>query len=1037
MTVSGDGHFKKSNASAPLCTGVETMKAPIDEKPPKAGAASRKPVPALITRAQDLLDSARCSADYDAIHDVLLPEATTHLPNTKEVSMTLSDIFYLLKQVALQRDANTSTTTMDDVKRLLTFFVEMQNEVTTPAEDEFADLLRTTVSPGLTLSVTNPVGSTVKDLFDIGGLRTMLYPNVYRRVRMQQLADLLAVAASSVPGQAQMAQSLAVDLTEQLMAPDRKTAACALLHGQAADGLAEVARAVAHALEQQAGYKVLHVDCSAYTGSNDRTWTGYDTVWVGAAPGLITSWLYQHPRSVLVFHHADETRAEVLRQLVPALLVGEMVDQYGLPAVDRSRAKPEQSKTPVSTREALFLFTVTESSDWLSHPDVATVLGHGAQRGANLRKALAEAKLQRSRGEDELKFDRELLMNLAAHHHVLQPLSWPTLWGHAHDQWQDIEGLSKSTLGFAIRPEIGDTTDLTSMSLCVAGPDMGLEHANSQRLLSSLVGSIKPALLSHPNLGGDGMSLVIAVSDDARMQWRSIQKRWGKDLRAGCQRYGEHLSLEIALHPLGQKSAKQVRCEITAVTTTSARKLTDYLGGVGLVSRVPGETLADVAGHDEAKAFLREVIGYLKKPERLAALGVNPPKGVLLYGAPGTGKTMMAKATAGEAGLSFISLTGPDLLDPDNTRRVFSLVKRNPCCVVHIDEAEVLGKRGHSHAHDVAINVLLANLDGFSSNSTVFFILTTNKEPSEAFDDALLRPGRIDTAYEIKSLDESGRDQCFQKLWDWLGIGVTKEVKERVLRMSFGFTGAQVASLIRNLGMRMAREGEAQFCVDWVDAELHRLRWGQAGLKDNSLHRERVAVHEAGHVLLHHLLMADVMPIAQVSVSPTHGLSGQLALHDALAEIAETPAMVKGYITVLLAGREAERLRFGEGAPSNGAASDLARATQAAYQAVAYGGLDEEFGALSLAGLDVASKGRAVSSSLQAQVIDRTRAWILECQDHAISHLEKHRHTLNAITQALLLHGVLDSASVAKLVADLPSGVSARTAFHKEVRLVA
>lgn len=1009
--------------------------ASIPETSPKSGIPPRAPVPELISRAQALLGRAQSAADFDHIHDILRPNKPAQSNQATDVAMTNRDVFQLLKQVALQRDANTRAGSMADVKRLLSYFRDEGLDAgQVPTEASFAALLRTPVAHGLILSVANSVGTTVRDMYEAGGLRNLHYPNVYRRVRLQQLAETLFAATSCVPGQERMARTLAVDLAEQLMTPDRKTSARALLHGQAADGLSELARAIAAALEQHAGYKVLHVDCSMYQSSNDHTWTGHAPVWVGAEPGLITSWLFEHPKSVVLFHHADQTRAEVLGQITAALKFGTLQDQYGLPAVERSRATPGQSKTTVSTREALFLFTVTEGAHWLKHPDVDTVLGLGTQRYANLRQALADAKLEGGRGEG-LKFDRELLTHLAAHHHVLQPLTWPALWEHAHEQWRTIEEVSKKTLGFPIRPGLGDTTDLTSLALCVAGPEMGVEHASPDRLLNALVGPNKPLLLEHPNLGGSGVSMVLAVSEAARLQWRSIQQRWGSDLRAGSQRYGEQISLDLLIEgPTGYHSSKEVRCEISAVTALPVRRLSDYQGAVGLVTCVPKETLDDVAGHSEVKKFLREVIGYLQTPQRLEGLGVLPPKGVLLYGGPGSGKTMLARAMAGEAGLPIVSVTGPDLMDPENIRRVFALVRRNPSCVVHIDECDTLGKRGHSHAHDLAVNLLLANIDGFATSSTAFFILTTNKTP-EAFDDALLRPGRIDTAFEIKPLDESGREHCFKKLWAWLGNDAN-EYKERVLRLSFGFTGAQIASLVRNVGMRMAREGEAQLCREWVDAELSKLRWGEVGLKDNSFHKERVAVHEAGHALLHHVLLAHVLPIAQVCVAPTHGLSGQLAFGEALAEIAETPFMVRSYISVLLAGRSAECLIFGEGAPSNGAASDLAKATQAAYRAVAYGGLDEEVGALSLAGLDMASKGKAISESLRAQVNERTNAWIVECQNQARCILLEHRKALDALTKALLHHGVLDGASVASLVNSVSTSQPGEDAFH-EVRLVA
>lgn len=522
------------------------------------------------------------------------------------------------------------------------------------------------------------------------------------------------------------------------------------MHGGAADGLETLALELARSLAGLGRRPVLHVDCALFKSENDKTWLGHDPVWVGAAPGLLVEFLWRNPSGVVVFHRADESRAEVLAQLQGAFALGQLEDLYGLPAQERSKMQGS-GRTVVNTTQAVFIFTVSTRSEWLAHPDAAQVLGQGAQRQGHLLKALRDAEFRRGK-EATPRWDAAVLDALAPHHHVLDPVSSQQLRAVATQALAELPAMAQRSHGLAVVDWLTDPQRLTmlaELALATWGGDMGLHCVSAPALLRSLLGSALQDLVAQPDAP---TAVRVGVLPAFKDQWGLLRQRWGDDLQAGCQRYQEVARAKVTTEP-AEGDPGCVELSFAGVQAQAVRRLSDFEGGVSLVSRVHEVVLTDVAGHDRVKGFLLEMIGLLKQPHPLQQLGVVTPRGVLLYGAPGTGKTLLAKAVAGQAGLPFVSVAGPELLSLDTLQSLFPLVRAKPAIVVHVDEADVLGKRGVSAAHDLAINTLLAQLDGFHTIGQAFFILTTNKHPEEAFDDALLRSGRIDRAFEIDALD--------------------------------------------------------------------------------------------------------------------------------------------------------------------------------------------------------------------------------------------------------------------------------------------
>ena len=978
------------------------MTAPTSDRPVKP------PVPAKLVEAQLCLNQASSAEDFDHIHALLRPRARPgdgagaclpHSPISKQ------DLNRLLTKIALRRDADAEVVTLEDVKILFGFFMSPMPDMKPDdkaSQELFCQVLSTPVPAGRSARIMSGIQSMLDDCHDAGGFNRLIYPMSFQRARMSDLLQGL-IGACKTPGQTEAITAAALDLAQQLSDPERKTTTALLLHGRHADGLEDLARDLAAGLASQGFTDVLHLDCSIHKTANDKAWLGHDPVWVGSAPGTLTEFIWRHPKCVVVFHRADESRSEVLTQLQGALMRGALVDEYGLPAVERSKMRGS-GKTLVDTSQAVFIFTASHSSEWLAHPDASAVLGEGAQRKATLIKALKDARFTHGRDESP-SFDTQVLAALTQHHHVLRALSWPVLRGIAVSELAHVLQYFARKFGVALQWQGEDEAlaALAESALASWGADMGL-HSTAADALSQVL--LQPAaqrlLAQSPSL----QALHVSVSPSFTHQWGLLRARWGDDIWAGCQRYQEMAHLTYTLVP-GEGLAGVGAVRFDGVHAQAVRPLSDFVGKVALVSKVPEVTLDDVAGHDEVKGFLEEMIGLLKHPGALQRLGVSTPRGVLLHGAPGTGKTLLAKALAGQAGLPFVSVAGPELLNLENLQRVFSLVRSTPAVVVHIDEADVLGKRGVSAGHDIAINTLLAQLDGFHAIGQAFFILTTNKSPEDAFDDALLRPGRIDRSFEVRPLSLRDREHKLAKVWGWMNPTVAD--KARVLKLTHGMSGAQLMGVEQALAMRMVRQGQGMVPPDWVFAEIDAHRWGPNSATVTPLLRRRMAVHEAGHAIAHQLLMSDVAPIGMVCV----GAHGYVSLDRTnQGQIAETAAAVRNYMAVLLAGRAAELLVFGDDAPSNGAASDLARASAAGYKAVAFGGLDPAFGLLSLNGIDGAARFVSVSQDLHKEVADRVRHWLNQAHHQATDLLLSHRAALDTLTEELVAEGVVDQCDI-------------------------
>lgn len=449
-----------------------------------------------------------------------------------------------------------------------------------------------------------------------------------------------------------------------------------------------------------------------------------------------------------------------------------------------------------------------------------------------------------------------------------------------------------------------------------------------------------------------------------------------------------------------------------------------------------GVTFADVAGIDEAKEELAEIVNFLKDPQRYRRLGGKIPKGVLLLGAPGTGKTLLAKAVAGEAGVPFFSMSGSEFVEmfvgvgAARVRDLFNQAETKAPCIIFIDELDALGKTRALNAmsgndeREQTLNQLLVQMDGFDTNKGVIIMAATNRP--EILDPALLRPGRFDRHIALDRPDLKGREQILKVHSKNVTLAPGLELTKLAARTP-GFAGADLANLVNEAALLAARKGKDAVDMADFDEALDRIIGGleKKNRVMNVQEKETIAYHEAGHAIV-----AESRPradrVSKVSIIPR----GVAALGYTQQTPTEDRYLLKqsellDRLDVLLGGRMAEQLVFGD--VSTGAQNDLQRATDMARQMITQFGMSEQLGLATyedlpnplLNGAGLMSRERKEYSESTAQIIDAEVRKILDDASQRVKQtLLANRHKLDALAKLLLEQEVVDRPALELLLSE-------------------
>ena len=442
-------------------------------------------------------------------------------------------------------------------------------------------------------------------------------------------------------------------------------------------------------------------------------------------------------------------------------------------------------------------------------------------------------------------------------------------------------------------------------------------------------------------------------------------------------------------------------------------------------------TFNDVAGADEEKAELAEVVDFLGDPRKYIELGARIPKGILLVGPPGTGKTLLARAVAGEAGVPFFSISGSDFVEmfvgvgASRVRDLFENAKRNSPCIVFIDEIDAVGRQrgaGLGGGHDEreqTLNQLLVEMDGFDVNEGIIILAATNRP--DILDPALLRPGRFDREIAVGVPDVRGREEILKV--HTRNKPLADEVSLRdIARATPGFTGADLENVVNEAALLTARTGGKRVGKNEIEEAVERVIAGtqKRSRVISEFEKKIVSFHEAGHALVGYLL-PHTDPVHKVSIIPRGRAGGYTLMLPEEDRYFMTRSELLDRVTTLLAGRVAEKVVLDE--ISTGAQNDLERATSIVRQMVMEYGMSDSLGPITLGhkqdqvflGRDIA-RDRDYSEEIAKAIDHEIRRTIDQCYDRAREILEGNRDKLDLIAAALLEKETLDAEEITALV---------------------
>ena len=438
----------------------------------------------------------------------------------------------------------------------------------------------------------------------------------------------------------------------------------------------------------------------------------------------------------------------------------------------------------------------------------------------------------------------------------------------------------------------------------------------------------------------------------------------------------------------------------------------------------------DVAGMDEEKEEVKELVDFLKTPKKFADMGAKIPRGVLLVGPPGTGKTLLARAVAGEANVPFYSISGSEFVEmfvgvgAGRVRDMFKKAKQTAPCIIFIDEIDAVGRQrgtGMGGGHDEreqTLNQLLVEMDGFSGNEGIIVLAATNR--ADVLDPALLRPGRFDRQIQVANPDKRARSQILKV--HARNKRFTPDVNfDNIAQRTPGFSGAELSNVLNEAALLAVRQGHDLITMADIDEAVDRVMGGPAKKSRKYTEKERrlVAYHEAGHALIG-LTLEDANKVQKVTIVPRGQAGGYNLMTPKEETYFQTKSQLKATISGYMGGRVAEEVFFGD--VSSGAHNDIEQATRIARMMVTELGMselgpiqyDSENGQVFL-GRDYTQRSNTHSGQIAYEIDVQVRKIIDACYQEATNIIEQHKEKLICIAEALLEHETLSGEDIESL----------------------
>ena len=460
----------------------------------------------------------------------------------------------------------------------------------------------------------------------------------------------------------------------------------------------------------------------------------------------------------------------------------------------------------------------------------------------------------------------------------------------------------------------------------------------------------------------------------------------------------------------------------------------------------PKTTFADVAGIDSEKQELSEIVDFLKNKDKYKSLGARVPRGVLLSGQPGTGKTLLARAIAGEANVPFFAASGSDFsgiivgLGVAKIKEIFEMAKRNAPCILFIDEIDAIGQKRSAHSYndqdrEQTLNQLLIEMDGFANDTGIIVIGATNRV--DMLDAALLRPGRFDRQVYIELPDMAGRREILDLYAKKVKVGDEVNLQD-IARGTTGFSGADLENLLNEAALHAVRNGRDKITPDDIEEARDKIIMGPRKIRKMRPEDIKLtAYHEAGHAFVSMMYEDIADPVHKATIIPRGralGMVQHLPIDD---KVSMTLAEVRANLSIALAGRCAEEIFFGADKITTGAESDIAMATRLARYSITTAGLSKKVGlpAINQVGTFGVRGALENASEKTAELVDaEIRAWLDAAHMDATKHLTKNKKTVEKLANELLTRETLTGAEIREIVFGGETKSDKKKTVHKNAK---
>jgi cell division protease FtsH len=743
-------------------------------------------------------------------------------------------------------------------------------------------------------------------------------------------------------------------------------------------------------VEQLDGYDAFKIfDMTQYSSSKDGFGLfGLEKGYSDATEGKLTKFVKANPNCVVVFDEIEKTHPDALSNFLTMLSSGKTEDGFTGESVDFTNA--------------IVVFTSNLGSELYNNGDFVQMM---KENPLEANSAIMEAIGREERiidGNPRKALSPELLSRLSQGQIVLfNKLPFNALLNIAKTKVLEVQANFESMYGIDIEYDAFD--GVIALLLLSFAPQIDVRKLKSRlplTIFDLITDYIRAndSLISRVDFKIDERSAELLSSEVLDLE-SEAQIKFLRNIFRKNETFIYKLSTNF--------DSGVLTFTFSDVTRKKLSRSVDFSGEEGLVFTVPTIGFEDVAGHSLAKKRLGEVINILKDPKKLDKFKVGAPKGMLLYGVPGTGKTMLAKAFANEADLPFIQTTGTEILNIELMKKIFKKAREYAPAIVFIDEIDAIGARDGSR-YDVIINQFLTELNGFSDSADemVFVIAATNLKLK--IDPAILRSGRIDLHVEIDSLDREAREFFIDKILKKPTSGEFD--KEKILTYSAGMTGADLEKVARESALFVFRNSLETITQEILIEQINTVKYGSR-ITHKSIEKlmKSTAIHEAGHAVISRILMPEVK-IEQITVAPRNDALGFVS-YDQDADLSNlTRQDIKRKLCVAFAGREAQLKEYGEDGFDSGASSDLNMATKYAHYAIATLGMGESTGYINVSNF---KEGSLFEKEIESEL----KAWLDEARLKTKKLVQERWDKISGLAKLLQEKEIVNEAELLTLMA--------------------